>query len=210
MNNKKKVVLIGYSGHAYVAAEVIQLAGFQLAGYLEKNKMNLNPYDLEYFGNESDENVMRVLEHHLFFPAIGSNSIRRKIVETLEKSGYHFINAIHPKANISPKVFIDGGTLVCQGANINPLAKIGKGVIINTAAIVEHECVIGDFVHIAPGAVLAGNVTIGKGSFIGANAVIKQGVSMGENVIIGAGAVVLKDVPDNVSCVGNPAKILSK
>jgi len=210
MNIPKKVVLIGYSGHAYVAAEVIQLAGFQLAGYLEKNKMGLNPFDLEYLGYEGDENIMRSLDNHFFFPAIGSNIIRRKIVESLEKSKYHFINAIHPKANISSKVVIGDGTLVCQGANINPLAQIGKAVIINTAAIIEHECKIGDFAHIAPGAVLAGNVSIGRASFIGANAVVKQGISVGENVIIGAGAVVLNDIPDNVSFVGNPAKILLK
>lgn len=208
MSNASKIVLIGYSGHAFVAAEVIQLAGFQLAGYLEKNKMDLNPFDLEYLGFEGDENVMSAFEKPLFFPAIGSNTIRRKIVESLEKSGFHFINAIHPQANISSKVVIDDGTLVCQGANINPLAQIGKAVIINTGAIIEHECKIGDFTHIAPGAVLAGNVSVGKCTFIGANAVVKQGVSIGDNVIVGAGAVVLNDIPDDVSFVGNPAKIL--
>ena len=47
---------------------------------------------------------------------------------------------------------------------------------------------------------------IGEGSFVGANSVIKNGVTIGRNVIIGAGAVVIKDVPDNLVMVGNPAR----
>ena len=56
------------------------------------------------------------------------------------------------------------------------------------------------------GAVLAGSVKVGKSTFIGAGAVIKQGVNIGNNVIIGAGSVVLKDVPNNVTWAGVPAK----
>ena len=50
------------------------------------------------------------------------------------------------------------------------------------------------------------NVKIGDGTFVGANAVIKQGIRVGKNAMIGAGAVVVKDVPDNLTVVGVPAK----
>lgn len=210
MNKNKKIVLIGYSGHAFVAADTIMQAGYELVGYLDKQEHQLNPYKLNYLGFEEDEAVIKTLGGCTFFPAIGNNNLRSKVFKKIKDYGYEFITAIHPKANIASLIEVGEGTLICQGANINPLAQIGRAVIINTGAIIEHECQIGDFAHIAPGAVLAGNVTIGNGSFIGANAVVKQGISIGENVIIGAGAVVLNDIPDNVSCVGNPAKLLLK
>lgn len=43
---------------------------------------------------------------------------------------------------------------------------------------------------------------------IGASSVVLPNVRIGNNVIIGAGSVVTKDIPDNVVCAGNPAKVI--
>ncbi|MNG29745.1 Serine acetyltransferase [compost metagenome] len=48
--------------------------------------------------------------------------------------------------------------------------------------------------------------TIGDNVDIGAGAVIIGKIKIGDNVKIGANAVVLKDVPDNCTAVGNPAR----
>ena len=210
MKENKKIILIGYSGHAFVAADAILQAGYNLAGYLEKQEQLFNPYQLNYLGFEEDKTVIETLGQYAFFPAIGNNLIRRKVFSSMKNQGFEFINAIHPKANLSLNIQIGNGTLICQGVNINPLAAIGQGVIVNTGAVIEHECCLNNFVHIAPGAVLAGNVSVGENSFIGANAVIKQGVKIGKNVVVGAGAVVLYDLKDDQTYVGNPAKILLK
>ena len=45
-----------------------------------------------------------------------------------------------------------------------------------------------------------------RGAKIGAGAIILPGIVIGENAIIGAGAVVTKDVLDNTTVVGNPAR----
>jgi hypothetical protein len=49
-------------------------------------------------------------------------------------------------------------------------------------------------------------IVIGKHCWIGANAVILPGVTLGDYVVVGAGAVVTKNVPDNTTVVGVPAK----
>ena len=54
-----------------------------------------------------------------------------------------------------------------------------------------------------------GCVRIGNGVFIGAGSVVLPNVKIGDNSIIGAGSVVTKDVPPNVVCAGNPARVLS-
>ncbi|MGB5982874.1 MAG: serine acetyltransferase [Nonlabens sp.] len=50
--------------------------------------------------------------------------------------------------------------------------------------------------------------TIGDNVVVGANVCIIGKINIGNNVVIGAGSVVVKDVPDNVVVVGNPARLI--
>lgn len=45
-------------------------------------------------------------------------------------------------------------------------------------------------------------------AFICAGATIIPNLTIGRNVIVGAGSTVIRDVPDGVTVVGSPAKIL--
>jgi serine O-acetyltransferase len=49
---------------------------------------------------------------------------------------------------------------------------------------------------------------IGSNVQIHAGAIIIGGITIGDNAIIGAGAVVVKDVPNNSTVAGNPARII--
>ena len=64
-------------------------------------------------------------------------------------------------------------------------------------------------VHIS-GAHLAGNVHVGELTHIGIGASVVQGVKIGRNVIIGAGAAVVADIPDNVTAVGVPTRVIKQ
>jgi sugar O-acyltransferase (sialic acid O-acetyltransferase NeuD family) len=206
----KNLVIIGYSGHSFVAIDIALNLNYQIAGYFDNDEKTLNPFDLAYLGKESDpSNIDRFLEND-YFIGIGDNKIRRKICNNLSiKIEKLPTNLIHPRSIIAKSVNIcENGILIMANATINPLAKIGNGAICNTGCIIEHECQIGDFAHIAPGTVLCGNVSIGENSFIGANSVVKQGIKIGKNTTIGAGSVVVKDIPDDCVAVGNPCKII--
>lgn len=52
--------------------------------------------------------------------------------------------------------------------------------------------------------------TIGNNVSIYTGAIVIGDITIGNNVNIGAGAVVIKNVPDNCTAVGNPAKIIKK
>lgn len=205
---KKPVAIIGYSGHSYVIIDILLSAGRLVTAYCDQEEKELNPYHLQYLGRESE--VIKKLKKFDFFACVGHNGIREKIHTQMSAFLGNPINAIHPSAVISSSVKMGDGVMVAANATLNPLVQIGRGVICNTSCTIEHECRIEDFVHVAPGAVLCGNVTIGKGTFVGANSVIRQGITIGENVIIGAGTVIVKDIPDNVTVVGNPQKLLVK
>lgn len=201
------MILIGYSGHAFVVAGILRAAGKKITGYCDVNEKEYNPFGLTYYGTETSEHGLKALQQNGFFIAVGDNLLRNKIYDQLKNKTLTPLNAIHPSSVIDTSTTIaEYGVMIAANATINPLAKIGIAAICNTGSIIEHECVIGDFAHIGPGAVLCGNVKIGTQTFVGANAVIKQGITIGRNVMIGAGAVVIKNVPDNVTVVGVPAK----
>ena len=200
-------MLVGYSGHAFVVANVLRTAGRTIVGYCDRERKALNPFGLTYFGPEDSSAGREQLEQADFFVAIGDNRIRTKVTERLVAEGYQLASAaVAPSSQVAELVTVASGTLIAPRATVNVLATIGRGGIINTAAVVEHECRLGDQVHIAPGAVLTGNVTVGTGAFIGAGAVVLPGIHIGEWAIIGAGAVVLHDVSPGLTVYGNPAK----
>ena len=203
------IILIGYSGHAFVVHGIFASQGKSVIGYCDKLLKPFNPFSLTYHGCEDEEMGVSSLQENDFFISIGDNATRRKIQLNLAKQNLYPINAIHSSAIIDKSSEINKvGVMVSAGVCINPLAKIGMGVICNTGCVIEHECIINNFVHVAPGAVLCGNVSVGENTFIGANAVIKEGIKIGNNATIGAGSVVIKDVAANTRVAGNPSILL--
>ena len=203
-----KVILIGYSGHAYVVADVAFENKLNIIGYTENSKKENNPFQLNYIGNEFDEGFFDRNTDVKFIIGIGENKIREKTYNFISSKNREIFTLISRNASISNTATLGNGIFVNKNVSVNAFAIIGNNVILNTGCILEHECIISESVHIAPGAVLAGGVTIGEHSFIGANSVIKQGVKIGKNVVVGAGTVVISDIPDNKKVVGNPSRFI--
>ncbi len=204
----KKVILIGYSGHAFVVVETALENGLEIIGYSDKEKTDSDPYNLSYLGFEKDDYFIGWQKEVSFVLGIGDNMLRQNIANLIEIKGKTIETIVHKTASISKSVVVGNGSFINKNVVVNALAIVGKNVILNTGCIIEHECVLADAVHIAPGAVLAGNVSIGERTFVGANAVIKQGIVVGKDVVIGAGTVVIANIADGKKVVGNPGRII--
>ena len=206
MQDSKNVYIFGYSGHAYVLIESMLNLGYTIAGYFDIQEAIENPYNLQYLGFELNVDLKNIVQSDYVFPTVGEAPIRQKLVAIFNKEDLKQFTLVDKTANVSKTATIGLSTYIGKNAVVNALAIIGQGVILNTNSVTEHECEIGDFSHIAPSATLAGNVKVGSYSFVGANAVCRQNISIGSACILGAGSVLVKDLPNNETWIGNPAK----
>lgn len=141
--------------------------------------------------------------------AVGSPSIRKKIVKKLKKnSNIKFATLVDPSVILSHSVEIGEGCIICAGSIATVNIHIGNNVIINLDCTIGHDTKIGDYVTVYPSANISGLVTIEEAAEIGTGTQIIQGKRIGEATIVGAGAVVISDLPAKCTAVGSPAKII--
>lgn len=116
--------------------------------------------------------------------------------------------------------FISAVGMFFTMVDIHPGATIGRRVFIDHAVgvVIGETAVIGDDVLIYQQVTLGGvsttkgkrHPTVGNNVVIGAGAKVLGNITIGDNSKIGANSVVIKDVPENSTAVGIPARILER
>jgi len=209
MNNKSKALIFGSGGHGKVILDILLKSGDDVLGFLDddEKKFGQDIFGFKVLGGwsylENNKDSAIVL-------GIGSNAIREKVFKKAKSLEIDIASAIHPQAIIAKNVSMGEGVVVMPGAVIGPDVTLEDGVVVNTSASVDHDCHLSRFCQIWPGAHLAGSVRVGEFSYVGTGASVIQNIKIGKNTMIGAGASVIKDIPDNVTCVGIPARIIRK
>lgn len=144
-----------------------------------------------------------------FTIGIGIPKLRKMLYEKFSNIGGEFTSTISEKTDIGNfGVDIEEGCNILSGVKISNDVRIGKGTMIYYNTIITHDVEIGEFVEISPNATLLGRCKVNKHTHIGAGSIILPDIVIGANCIIGAGAVVTKNIPDNSTAVGVPAKII--
>lgn len=206
----KPLVMIGAGTGSLprIVAEAMVARGMPLAGYIE-------------FGDRPEPPTTPIarlgiadrLDDPAFLAAFDlvvavQGKARKELCERLAMRGATLPVVAHPAAVLSTTATIGAGTVISAGVIVQSDARIGRFCLLNTACTIDHDNVLGDFVSVSPGVHTTGHVTIGDHTFVGAGSVILNGLKVGRRATVGAGAVVIRDVPDDVTVVGNPARAL--
>lgn len=206
----KPLVMIGAGSGSFprIVAEAMAAQGIPLAGYLD-------------FGDHPEPPTTPIvrlgaadrLDDPAFLGAFDlvvavQGKARKELCERVAARGATLPVIAHPTAVLSTTATIGAGTVISAGVIIQSDARIGRFCLLNTACTIDHDNIVGDFVSVSPGVHTTGHVKIGDHTFVGAGAVVLNGLTVGRRVTVGAGAVVIRDVPDDVTVVGNPARAL--
>lgn len=213
----RKILIYGCGGQG---REVVQLIKdinkiqrvWEIVGFIDDNPDNINRIinGIPVLGQvnilekyHSNENIYVVC-------AIGDSRIRKNITLNIMNT-YPFVKfatLIHPSAVISDDVTIGPGTLVAAHCMVSTNVKVEDHVLINYNVTVGHDSVIEKYSSIYPGCNISGNVKIMESSIIGAGSVLLPSVTVGRKSIVGAGAVVIRNLPNDCTAVGVPARII--
>ncbi len=206
------VVIVGAGGHGKVILDILQnTPSIEVIGFIDDGQKSQGKEinGIPVIGTINSLPQLRQkygIEGAII--AIGNRGVRATVFEKVKGMGLKLINAIHPSAIISKNVKLGAGVMIAPGAIINTNSAIGDDVIINTGATIDHDNIIGDHVNIQPGVSLGGTVTVKAYAEVGIGATVIQNINIGENSTVGAGAVLIADVPDNVTVVGVPGRII--
>ncbi|HIC10648.1 MAG TPA: serine O-acetyltransferase [Campylobacterales bacterium] len=133
---------------------------------------------------------------------------------------YRIANRLYRRGFRKLARFIMGVSQILTNIDIHPGATIGTGIFIDhgIGVVIGETAILEDNILIYQGVTLGGvslergkrHPTIRSGVVIGAGAKVLGNIVIGKNSKIGANSVVIRDVPDNSTAVGIPAKVVTK
>ncbi len=209
-----RVLILGAGGHAQVVADVVLSmaqagAALTIAGFLDDDARlwGSRIFDAPVLGPTDAEPSC---PFDALVVGIGSNTVRRTVVQRWQAQGATFTTLVHPSAIVAQDALLGPGTVLCAGVVVNTGSRIGDHVILNTACSVDHHNLIADYAHVAPGAHLGGDVQVAEGAMIGMGAIVLPQRQVAAWACVGAGAVVTRAVEPHQTVVGVPARPLAR
>lgn len=208
----RELLLWGATGQAKVLHEALQGTDIEVVALVDQRDIVSPLAGITLLQGEEGFNKWLALRggaaglHYAVAIGGGRGMDRLSIAALLSMRGLTPLTIVHRTAFIACTARLGQGCQVLAQAAVCADAQLGPGVIINTSASVDHDCTIGAGTHLAPGVRLAGEVAVGERAFIGTGAIVLPRLRIGADSIVGAGAVVTKDVPANITVLGNPAR----
>lgn len=209
----ENIIIVGAGGVGRETAWIIEQINlrketYKILGFIDDNESILN-------SNINGYKVLGGLDYLLenkmnskIVVSIADYKIKKSIVEKL--NNYEFETIIHPDVFIHSSNRIGKGTIIYPGTIMTTNITIGNHVIISPKVGIGHDSRIEDYVSILWNVSISGFDYIKEGTFIGSNATIIQNKIIGKEVIIGSSTLVLKNMSDNNTYVGIPAKVMGE
>ena len=205
----KEVYIINAGGFGRTVASLAESDGafgveWTIKGMLDNRK-------LPSFTSESRYSVVGCPMTHVYKPgqiiicALGEPVLREQFSRPLDAQSADFIN-LTPDLHRAQGVTIAGGGIFERNTVIGADSHLGRFVLMHSFSVVGHNVRVGDFTTIGSFVFVGGGAEIGSHVTIFPHASILPGVKVGRGARIGAGSVVIRDVAENTTVMGNPAR----
>ena len=207
----KDIVIVGAGGFGKEVAWLIEDINkvndqWNIIGFIDDNE---EMQGKEINGYKVIGNIEWLKKQNLYVVnAIGDPIIKKRIIERLQGSNNQYPVLIHPSVIYSERVEFGEGCIICAGNILTVDISIGNHVIVNLDCTIGHDAKIGDYSTVLPSVNISGFVELGECVSLGTGSAIIQGLKIGKNTVIGAGTVVTKDLPENCTAVGVPARVV--
>lgn len=208
-NDAGPVLILGAGDMAVQALDELPPERGRIAGFVEEQRGE-GKKTLEGLPVYGLDDLREMAATHRAIAWIGEPSLRRRMVERVEAFGLPFITMAHPQSSVRRHARVGDGTIVGPFCIVFQNARVGRHCMVLSHTVVGHHAVIEDFATVVDGVRVGGHVRIGEGAFVGQNVCLREGISIGRGAVVGAGAVVIRDVPENVTVAGNPARVIGE
>ncbi|HEY8397934.1 MAG TPA: NeuD/PglB/VioB family sugar acetyltransferase [Flavihumibacter sp.] len=207
--SKELYILGAGSVGGYLAYNLSGISSdYKIAGFFDDDpaKKNSTVFGYPVLGGVDD---LLTLKDVSVVIGIAFPSVKARLYEKLKQnSSIEYPSLIAGNAWISANCKIGKGVIIYPGCSINYNTSIGDFVVMNMNCAIGHDCTIGDFTSLAPSVSLGGRTSIGSLTEMGIATATKQGVKIGSSTVLGGNSMVIADIPDHVTAVGVPARII--
>lgn len=202
-------IIVGAGTYGQVYAEYLS-EYYNIIGFIDDNKLLCNKEirGIKVLGNFDFllKNVDRDI--NVFVP-IGNNETRVRLLREIGEKGFKTPSFIHKTVQVHHSVKIGKGVYILPGTQIMPLTEIKDFVLISMGVNIAHHTIIEQGCFFSQGSNIGASIHFRENVFCGIGSTIMTGVqNIGKKSTIGAGAVIIHDVPDGVTVVGNPGRII--
>jgi acetyltransferase EpsM len=209
----KKVIIIGTNGNANaIAASMIEA---YTKGALKSNFIGFigdrHSPDNRIIGSIYDIPSLIKNDYYFIFSTNIKNTLKieEQIIqkEKLNIPEERLVTFIHPLAYVAPTALLGSGCVIMPYAIVQPGTTMGKCCTIMHGAIMGHDNSIGNHCFFDSGSISGAYLKMGDGVYVGLNSTIREYLTIERYSHIGLGSILLKNVGENETWIGNPAKL---
>lgn len=208
----KNLIIIGAGGMGRTIFNIAQESLGFLTTYIVKGFINDIPNALDGFIGYPPiiDSIVDYTpsDNDVFINAIGAIERIGCINQILNKGG-NFINLIHKTARIGTNVKIGVGNIIGPFTTLGPDVRIGNYNMLQSYTVIGHDAIIGNYNRIDTHVTCVGGIKIENETTIHTSAVINHKVTIHDRATIGACSFVIRNVKENQTVFGIPAKKLN-